>query len=152
MISRRVPTRAPVSPWDQPGITWERPNSAGVPRFQDESKIAPSDQETPTYCTVTVEFGLAAGPEPETKSIVIKSVGGFPVGLAMVGSAPGAPLTAGKAFGSDGLGAVEALVSAGGDAGVVAEMASGCEVHPVTVKSRSVAADVASMRGTGLRI
>ena len=102
-----------------------------------------------------MELGFAAGPEPETKSIVINSVGGFPVGVAMVGSAPGAPLTAGKAFGSagaDGLGALEPLVSAGGDAGVVAEMASGCEVHPVTAKSRSVAADVASMKGIDLRI
>jgi len=70
----------------------------------------------------------------------------------MVGSAPGAPLTAGKAFGSDGLGAAEALVSAGGDAGVVAEIASGCEVHPVAVISRSVAADVASMKEMDLRI
>ena len=67
---------------------------------------------------MTVESGVAAGPEPLMRSRVISSVGGVPLGVAMTGSAPASPETAGNAAGS---------LCDGAD---VARL-SGCEVQAV---------------------
>ena len=85
-----------------------------------------------------MEVEVAAAPDPVTRSRVINVVGGVPVGAEIVGSAPDAPVTAGKALAS-----LVAVNSGGAAAGE--PRLSGCEVHPLK-KMRAVMAQVVARR------
>ena len=76
---------------------------------------------------------MAAGPEPSMRSRVISSVGGVPLGVAMTGSAPASPETAGNAAGSLCDGAEVARLS-------------GCEVQAVS-SERAAKVDRANNKG-----
>src|SRR5664279_1674548 len=77
----------PPMPWVKPGITPVRENVMARPFFHDESKTVPFLYSAPTYCTVTLDVGVAAAPLPTTRSLY-SSFFGFTLDLAVT---PGMP-------------------------------------------------------------
>src|SRR5579875_3552621 len=73
-MMRRPPTRigatlpVPPMPSLNPGTTPLSGNDVAWPRDHDESNTLPFLYSAPVYCTVTVEFGVAAWPVPTTRS------------------------------------------------------------------------------------
>src|SRR5690348_4945885 len=64
-----------------------KPN--GWLRFHDESNTEPSRQIAPTYWTTTVSPSATVGPVPLIRTWVVRFFGGFPLGILIVGAAPG---------------------------------------------------------------
>src|SRR6516164_9498569 len=96
----RLPTRCPIRPWSQPGMTllgvapMVKPN--GWLRFQEASNTFPLAQIAPTYCTTTVCPLVTTGPFPCTSVLVTSVVGGLLAGILMVGALPVTAVTGGR--------------------------------------------------------
>src|SRR5438445_661950 len=122
MVSfRRPPTFMPGIPSDQPAITPLSGNVIGsAPRSHDESNCRFDDQDTPTYCAVTLSVAFASSPVPTLMSSLWSSHGGSPSGMTTVGlpstpaSGPGAGALSFEHVGGGGVGAAGPCTS--GDA------------------------------------
>src|SRR5215469_4932550 len=96
----RLPTGTPTRPWSQPGKIWAGVASISKPRSmpwdQDESKTARVRQLRPTYWVTTYWPLTTGGPDPLTRVLVTRPLGGAVVGILTVGALPVAVATVGR--------------------------------------------------------